>query len=44
MKTNDKYLRLAAVHGGKNLSLLSRSMEQILMHDIDGFVVCDLCE
>jgi hypothetical protein len=44
MKTNESYLRLAAVHGAKNLALLSRSMEQVLSHDIDGLVVCDLCE
>ena len=35
---------LAAVHGGKNLSLLGRSLEQILNHDIDGMVICDVCD
>ena len=37
-------LRLAAVHGGKNLSLINRSLEQVLDHAIDGIIVCDLCE
>ena len=39
-----KPVTLAAVHGGQNLSLISRSLEQILDHNIDGIMVCDLCE
>lgn len=35
---------LAAIHGGRNLSLVARSLEQILSHKIDGFAICDLCE
>ena len=35
---------LAAIHGGKNLSLVSRSLEQILSHKVDGLVICDICE
>lgn len=35
---------LGAIHGGKNLSLLNRSLEQILNHEVDGFVICDVCD
>lgn len=35
---------LGAIHGAKNLSLLNRSLEQILNHEVDGFVICDLCD
>lgn len=36
---------LGAVHGGKNLSLLNRSLEQILCQQVvDGFMICDLCD
>ena len=37
-------MKLAALHGGLNLSLISRSLEQILDYPIDGILVCDLCE
>lgn len=37
-------LRLAALHGAKNSALLARSLEQCLEYDVDGFVVCDVCE
>lgn len=35
---------MAALHGGTNLSLVARSLEQILNYAIDGIVVCDLCQ
>lgn len=46
---NDKHpadgpKRLATVHGGTNLSLVNRSLEQVLDHAIDGIVLCGLCE
>lgn len=37
-------MRLAALHGGTNLSLVARSLEHILNYAIDGIVVCDLCQ
>lgn len=37
-------MRFGAVHGGKNTALLSRSLEQIILHDVEGLVVCDVCE
>ena len=35
---------MAPVHGGQNLSLIARSLGQVLEHKIDGIIVCDLCE
>jgi tRNA-guanine family transglycosylase len=35
---------LGAIHGGKNISLLSRSLEQILDFEVDGFTICDICD
>ena len=44
MKCSEDYLRFGAVHGAKNEALLSRSIEQIFLHNVDGLVVCDICE
>lgn len=43
-KNDETYLRFAAIHGAKNLSLVTRSLEQILLHDVDGLLVSDVCE
>jgi tRNA-guanine family transglycosylase len=44
LKANGEMMRFGAVHGGKNTALLSRSLEQIMLHEVDGLVVCDVCE
>jgi hypothetical protein len=35
---------LAAIHGGRNQTMLTKSIEDCLKYDVDGFVLCDLCE
>ena len=43
LNSRGKTKLLAPIHGGKNLSLVTRSLEQILDFDVDGLVICDIC-